>query len=61
MDELRTLAKQIQQLDTERNKLAQQRDQTMLQYLQAGHPKVSVAKAAGVTRQRLDAILKGKP
>lgn len=59
MDELKQLAKQIAQLDTRRNKLAQQRDQTMIQYLQAGHPKVSVAKAAGVTRQRLDAILKG--
>lgn len=61
MDELRALAQQIASLDAKRNKLVQQRDQTMLQYLQAGHPKVSVAKAAGVTRQRLDAILKGKP
>lgn len=60
MDELRQLAKQIKQLDTQRDKLVHQRDQTMLQYLQAGHPKVSVATAAGITRQRLDHILKGK-
>lgn len=61
MNELRTLAKQIETLDAQRDKLVQQRDQTMIQYLQAGHPKVSVAKAAGITRQRLDAILKGQP
>ncbi|MEO5307928.1 hypothetical protein [Corynebacterium sp. c8Ua_99] len=59
-DELRDVARRITDLDDERSRLAEQRDELIRALLRAGLPVVDIARDGGVSRNQVYVIKKNR-
>ncbi|MDK6572326.1 hypothetical protein QP277_26190, partial [Escherichia coli] len=59
-DELRDVARRITDLDDERSRLAEQRDELIRALLRAGVPVVDIARDGGVSRNQVYVIKRNR-